>query len=261
MSYKPQNVTEFGERALSHKPLRESPDPQARSKIVSVTSLGEKTMTEEKTETLTLDPRDRKSRLTDSPSARSEIQPSAAAMLDLSDTLGGAKVGNIDQVRDILFGGQMRDYEKRFKRLEERFAQESLHLRDELMQRLKVMDERIEGEIESLSEKAKIDRQERLSVQQDIQHELTALKADLNTRLIQLDEQFTREVKNLRQQTHNKFQETTLQIRQQGEVLTALINQEVNQLQEEKVSRTDLATFFNELAVRLSRNIERGNEL
>ena len=36
--------------------------------------------------------------------------------------LEDATSGNIDKVRDILFGGQMRDYDRRFARLEERLA-------------------------------------------------------------------------------------------------------------------------------------------
>jgi len=37
---------------------------------------------------------------------------------------GGA--GNVDKIRDILFGSQMRDYESRFARLEETLIKETL---------------------------------------------------------------------------------------------------------------------------------------
>ena len=36
-----------------------------------------------------------------------------------------ANEGNVDQIRDILFGGQMRDYERRFEELEERMKRET----------------------------------------------------------------------------------------------------------------------------------------
>jgi hypothetical protein len=269
MSYKPQNVNESGDRLMSYKPLSTStPEPTQyeRSRGVSVTSQGgESKMLDDKPERVSsllgVDMPDKKSRLTDNNfSAREDPKSgsaSLAAALDLSEGIGGAKIGNIDQVRDILFGGQMRDYEKRFKRVEERFAQESLHLRDDIIQRLRVLEERINGEVESLAEKTKVDRQERLIAQQDFRQELSALKNELNTRLTQLDEQITKELKNLRQQTHTKFQEVTLQMRQQNETLTTLITQEVAHLHEDKVSRGDLAAFFNEMAVRLTRNLER----
>ncbi len=267
MSYKPQNIKQLGDRLMSYKPLNPSttelsPFDRPRG---SASITGESQMLEEKSERVTtasLEAAERKSRLSESnfsPSREDKTTAlSPSSSLDLTDTMMGGKIGNIDQVRDILFGGQMRDYEKRFKRMEERFAQESLHLRDDIVQRLKVLEERVNGEVESLAEKSKLERQERLLSQQDLRLELSALKNELNSRLTQLDEQLTKEIKSFRQQSHNKFQELGLQLRQQNETLTTLITQEVAQLQEDKVNRSDLAAFFNEIAVRLTRNLERG---
>ena len=39
---------------------------------------------------------------------------------------------NVDKIRDILFGSNMREYEKRFARLEERLTKSSDALRDDL---------------------------------------------------------------------------------------------------------------------------------
>jgi hypothetical protein len=265
MSYKPQNITEQGERLMSYKPLNpvtQESNQYERPRVSSTTtSVGGDKLSEEKLErpttALTSDLSDRKLRFAADSNFQSREEPKTTSQnLELSEAMGG-KIGNIDQMRDILFGGQMRDYEKRFKRLEERFTQESMHVRDDIIQRLRVLEERVNGEVESLAEKAKIDRQERLLAQQDFRQELSALKNELNTRLTQLDEQIAKEIKNFRQQTHSKFQELAMQLRQQNETLTTLITQEVAQLHEEKVNRSDLAAFFNELAVRLSRNLER----
>lgn len=175
--------------------------------------------------------------------------------LDLGESMAAGGVGsNVDKIRDILFGGQMRDYEKRFKRLEERFNQEALNFREEMFQRVKALEERMDGEIDTLGEKAKVDRQERLLAQQDLEHSIKGLKNELNSRLTQLDEQFSKDLKNLRQQTLNKFQELALQMRQQNDGLTQLFNQEIAQLQEDKVNRSELATYLNEIAVRLTKN-------
>lgn len=168
------------------------------------------------------------------------------------------KVGNIDQVRDILFGGQMRDYDKRIKHLEERFNQENLNFRNEMFERLKSLEERVDSEIDSLTERAKLDRQERQSAAQSLEHELKTLKNDLNSRMTQVDDKFSYEIKSLRQKQHNKFQEIGMQMRQQNDNFTNFVSQEVGQLQDEKVSRNDLAAFFNELAIHLTRNYEYG---
>ena len=42
---------------------------------------------------------------------------------------------NVDKIRDILFGSNMREYEKRFGRLEERLTKSSDALREDLKKR------------------------------------------------------------------------------------------------------------------------------
>jgi hypothetical protein len=46
--------------------------------------------------------------------------------------LDPAEGGNLDQIRDILFGVQSRDLEKRIVRLEERLAKDTTDLRDDI---------------------------------------------------------------------------------------------------------------------------------
>jgi len=176
------------------------------------------------------------------------------ATLEASVENIGANVGNIDKIRDILFGGHMRDYDKRFKRLEERVAQEGGHLREEMLQRVKAIEDLLNNEIDNLGEKSKTERQERLLAVQDLQHDINGLKNELSNRLVQLDEQFTRDIKQLRQQTHTKFQELSMQLRQQNDSVTELVKREVRQLSEEKINRSDLAAFFTEFAIRLNKD-------
>lgn len=166
----------------------------------------------------------------------------------------GDSVGNVDKIRDILFGGYIRDYERRFKRLEDRLTQEGAHLRDDMSQRLKALEELLDNELDSLSEKNKAERQERQLSYQDLKQEIQATKSELTQRLNQLDEQFAKDVKQLRQYLQTKLQELTSQLRQQNDTLTALFKQEITQLHEEKVSRGDLASFFNEFALRLTKS-------
>src|SRR5215210_3122558 len=64
-----------------------------------------------------------------------------------------AESGNIDKIRQILFGGQMRDYEKRFSRLEERLLKESADLRDETKKRFDALEAFVRSEFEALSER------------------------------------------------------------------------------------------------------------
>ena len=50
------------------------------------------------------------------------VDPVAAAQLGNGPLPGGEVVG-VDKIRDLLFGNQMQDYDRRFSKLEERFLQ------------------------------------------------------------------------------------------------------------------------------------------
>src|SRR5688572_33093190 len=74
------------------------------------------------------------------------------------EDLGG---GNIDKVRDILFGGQMRDYERRFNRLDERLLQESADLREDVRKRISALEQFVKQETESLADRINAEHDER----------------------------------------------------------------------------------------------------
>ena len=58
---------------------------------------------------------------------------------------------NVDRIRDIIFGSQMRDYDSRFQRLEERLAFEGAAMRSDLQKRLDALEAFMKGEVESMT--------------------------------------------------------------------------------------------------------------
>ncbi|MDB6154653.1 MAG: hypothetical protein JWL90_3106, partial [Chthoniobacteraceae bacterium] len=59
--------------------------------------------------------------------------------------------GNVDRIRNILFGSQMRDYDGRFQRLEEKLVRDAAELRVDLQKRIEGLEEFIKSEVESLA--------------------------------------------------------------------------------------------------------------
>lgn len=55
-------------------------------------------------------------------------------------------MGSVDQIRDILFGAQMRTYEDRFSDLEERLIDEAKSLRDDIHSRFQALERNLEAE-------------------------------------------------------------------------------------------------------------------
>ena len=57
--------------------------------------------------------------------SKSEVEPAdTGTAIPLGNTaLPGADAVGVDKIRDLLFGNQMQDYDRRFSKLEERFLQ------------------------------------------------------------------------------------------------------------------------------------------
>jgi len=170
----------------------------------------------------------------------------------LSPTAELTESGSIHKIRDILFGNQMRDYEKRFTRLEERLIKESVNLREETKKRLDSLEMYIKQEIDSLTEKLKTEQLERDTAVQALARESKDTYIALEKKLAQFDEQTTNNQRELRQQILEQSKSLYDEIRQKSAELQALLQQEVQQIRKEKTDRSDLATMFAELAIRLN---------
>src|SRR5579862_2994368 len=92
-------------------------------------------------------------------------QPIASGNSDSGDIRpqvlrGGA--GNVDKIRDILFGSQMRDYEARFVRLEEALVKETMEIRETNRRRFDQIEAYMRKEFEAVQARFKSERDERL---------------------------------------------------------------------------------------------------
>ena len=65
-------------------------------------------------------------------SAGPDVATEEPTRAEAADASSGA---NLDKVRDILFGGPLRDVDRRFTRLEERLAKDTSDLRAEMRRR------------------------------------------------------------------------------------------------------------------------------
>ena len=57
--------------------------------------------------------------------AMASVSPINRAASNAPNAADDASGGSVDKIRDILFGAQMRDYDRRFTRLEERLLKEA----------------------------------------------------------------------------------------------------------------------------------------
>lgn len=162
------------------------------------------------------------------------------------------ETSNIDKIRDILFGVQMRDYEKRFSRLEERLLKESHDLRDETRKRFDSLETFVKSEFEAMTERLGAEQRTRDESVQAVSRELQDTGKALERKLAHFDEQTTRNQRDLRQQILDQSKNLNDEIRQKYEELSALVDREVADLGNAKTDRASLASLFTEVALRLN---------
>lgn len=188
-------------------------------------------------------------------------QPPAEASNDGTDannqpqaSLDGrlAEGGNIDKIREILFGVQMRDYEKRFARLEERLLKEARDLRDDTGKRFDALENFVKHEFEALTERLQSEQRTREESAQSLSRDVQETGKSLERKISQLDEQTTRSQRELRQQILEQSKNLSDEIRQKYYELSAMVEREVADLGHAKTDRTALAALFSELSLRLT---------
>lgn len=159
--------------------------------------------------------------------------------------------GSLDKVRDILFGAQSREIEKRFAVLENRLLQESGRLREDLTQSVEDLKTQMNQEIQGLVGKLEQEQDRRASTIQDMGQTVKAVETQVSKRILELTEhasnQFQAMGTEMQQQKHDLME----QHQQAMSRMESQFQQAVNALKVEKTDRAVLAEMLMEVALRL----------
>ncbi len=167
-----------------------------------------------------------------------------------------ASSGNLDKVRDILFGAQSREYEKRFARLEERLLKEAAELRNDLKSHFDSLEMYVKKEVESLTGRMKNEQHEKSEAMKSLGHELGDLGKQIQSRIAQLDDQANQGQRDLRQQVLDQHKNLSQEIQQKNADLAAMLEKTIEELRGEKLDRVSLAEMFMESALRLNNDFK-----
>ncbi|RCJ19580.1 hypothetical protein A6770_05405 [Nostoc minutum NIES-26] len=159
---------------------------------------------------------------------------------------------NLDKVREILFGNQVREVEKRFARLEERLVKEFTDVRDETRKRLDALEIYLKKEVDFLTERLKNEQAERDIAVQTLGEEHRNIAISLEKKFAQFDEQTINSQRDLREQILNQSKSLQDDIRQKYEEILALLQREAQELHRDKTDSSKLAALFTDLAIRLN---------
>lgn len=184
-----------------------------------------------------------------------EGNPAGASAAPDAPDKSNAKSGggeSLDKVRDILFGSQAREYEKRFARLEERLVKEASDLREDLRRRFDTLEVYIKREIESLSNRLKAEHDERTESAKVLSGDLKETAQTLERKTNQLDEQLVTGQRELRELLLDQSKVISDEIRQKHEAMGSALERATAELRDEKNDRSALASLFMEVAMRLN---------
>lgn len=160
-----------------------------------------------------------------------------------------SQLGNVDQIREILFGSQARELKERFEKLEENIKNMQDEMRSKMEQTQNDFNDRMNQELETLSRKMKnmsnqqsdefADmRDSSLKLEKRIQNSLDMLADDLHAKNDQLQKQQIENRNVLRSQIDSLHDE-----------LAAVIEKKVSELGTAKLSREDAADILMEAAM------------
>jgi vacuolar-type H+-ATPase subunit I/STV1 len=168
--------------------------------------------------------------------------------------------GNIDQIRDIIFGAQMRDYDRRFAQLEERLLKDSADLRDELRQRYSSLEEFIRRELEALSERIGGEHRGRTAQVQELAGSLEQLSRTAERRFSEASEETARAARELRGEVARHAASLAEELQRRAYEANAALKREADELHARKADGATLGALFADLAQRLAEEFRKPDD-
>lgn len=152
--------------------------------------------------------------------------------------------GNVDQIREILFGGHLRAFDERFELVESRLAKETDALRKATDKKIQAL-ERLASEVrEEASDHLGTEASNRDLALNKVELALGQSRADLENQLAMLEDRMADDLKQLRVEMKAMHKELSAALakadRERGK--------EAEKLNNDKVARRDLADLLKGLA-------------
>jgi hypothetical protein len=170
-----------------------------------------------------------------------------------AETRNGAidETGKVDRIRDILFGSQMRDYDGRFQRLDERLTSEAADARADVQKRLEALENFLKGALESISNRLNTEQSERGNAVEKLARDFSDTARSLELATKNLGEHSDREIHALRQQLLDQSKALGEEIREKHGQVKADLDRESEQIRGAMTGRESLAEMLSEVALRL----------
>ncbi|MEM9926032.1 MAG: hypothetical protein AAF915_20155 [Cyanobacteria bacterium P01_D01_bin.50] len=161
------------------------------------------------------------------------------------------RLGNIDQIRDIIFGAQLREYETRFGKLESDISLLQQEMRFNVEQLKVSFAAELKAGFENLEKKLKLFNLNHEEEGADLRQQVDRLNRKFSSCVQSLDEELETQTKSIREdvtKTKVQLEEDVLALR---DVVLEEIERRFSNLRQSKVSKDDMAETLFALGMRL----------
>src|SRR6516162_1145730 len=182
------------------------------------------------------------------------IQAEATAEVGNSSLPGGEAVG-VDKIRDLLFGNQMQDYDRRFSMLEERFLQRFREIESESARNLGSFESSAKKQMESLATQLREEKDLRTDADKEIERNQREHNDTVEKRLRSTSEQVSRLERDQADHLAQEVQSLREEIKRKTEDIQHTLEKMFAELSNVKTDRNLLAGLFVEVARCLNQDI------
>lgn len=159
---------------------------------------------------------------------------------------------SIGKIRDILFGNNINEIDKRFNSVEQNLQEMLTILKDEIQKKLHSFDDYFKSEISSVLDQLKKEQANRNQAVEKLSKELEKL----NQAIEATSDEMKDNLRDVRAKMMDHYKENAESISSLDKDLKKLISKEVNQLTDSKVDRKALAVMLSDVALKLSETKE-----
>jgi hypothetical protein len=180
--------------------------------------------------------------------AGARARPGSGPERNTADEVSSA---DIDQLRDVIFGGQIREYERRFARMEERLAKELADVREEVRDRCTALERYVRDEVESITVEVRANQQSATADAQRLSQFVVDSAKAAEDRITTLSDLVPKQHRELRAQLLEQTKTITNDVQRRHAHVQALVARDAAELRDGKADRAALSALFMEVALRL----------
>ena len=168
---------------------------------------------------------------------------------------GNAPEVGVDKIRDLLFGNQMQDYDRRFSELEERSIQRFKDIESESARSLDAFESNTKKHLDSLSTQFREEKDQRAEADKEIERALREQGQAMEKRIRQLSDQVSQLDRDFSDRVTRETQALHEEIKQKNVDLRSTLEKMFGELSNVKTDRNLLAGLFIEVAKCLNQDI------